>query len=415
MRAQIIAIGDEVLIGQIRDTNSHWMASFLNENGVRVERFNVVSDKAEAIAEAIENCEKSGVQVVFVTGGLGPTKDDITKKTVADYFGMELVFHEPSWTNLVKLFAKYGRKVTDDFKWQCNMPQGATILINPVGTASGMWFQRDNFVVVSMPGVPHEMKHLMENQVVTLLKDRFKSSPILHHVIMTYGIGETTLSNLLEDFENNLPPHLKLAYLPYLGGVRLRLTGKADDEARLKQDLTIKGAELQELVKKYAFGEGDTPLEEYLAQLLVKKKLTLATAESCTGGLISNMLVTRPGASLYFQGSVVAYTNDAKNKVLGVSYQTLDQFGAVSEQTVLQMATNVLKVLNAKIAVAVSGISGPGGGSPDKPVGTVCIAIADNTRSQAFTVRFGKERAQNMELTANSALYALIQFVETHY
>jgi nicotinamide-nucleotide amidase len=410
MKAIILPIGDEILIGQVLDTNSHWLCGMLNLNGIQVLEIRAVPDVPEAILTAVETA-LAQADLVLTTGGLGPTKDDLTKKLLADYFGHELAFHQPTFDNLVRLFAGFNRPVTDAYKLQCHMPVGAEILSNPVGTAPGMWFQRDGKVLVSMPGVPFEMKLLTENEVLPRLRERFPASPIRHRTVLTVGVGETQLAEQLEAVENALPAHIKLAYLPYLGGVRLRLTARGDDAACLDRDLDTWKEKLLVPIRDWVFGFEEDTLEGVVGRLLLEKKLRMATAESCTGGSIAQRITSVPGASAYFLGSIVAYDNSVKEKLLGVSPQTLHSAGAVSEDTVREMVAGALKALSADVALAVSGIAGPSGGTPDKPVGTVCLAVGNAQHVRTKTVRFGRDREKNIQLATTTALNLIRKFL----
>jgi nicotinamide-nucleotide amidase len=410
MKAILLPIGDEILIGQVLDTNSHWLCGTLNLNGIQVLEIRAVPDAPEAILAAVDAALEKA-DLVVTTGGLGPTKDDLTKKLLADRFGMPLEFHPPTFDNLVRLFAGFNRPVTDAYKIQCHMPVGAEILPNPVGTAPGMWFDRNGKVLVSLPGVPFEMKNLMENEVLPRLRERFPSSPIRHRTVLTAGVGETQLAEQLEAVENALPAHIKLAYLPYLGGVRLRLTARGDDAGRLDRDIDDWKEKLLAPIRDWVFGFEEDTLESVVGRLLTEKGFRLATAESCTGGSIAQRITSVPGASAYFLGSVVAYDNSIKEKMLSVSPETLRQSGAVSEETVREMVAGALSALSADVAVAVSGIAGPSGGTPEKPVGTVCFAVGNAREIRTKTLRFGRDREKNILLATNAGLNLVRKFL----
>lgn len=413
MNASILVIGDEILIGQVLDTNSNWMAKQLNLQGIRVSDVNAIADNPAIIKDALENTLKAGVDLVLITGGLGPTKDDMTKKTLAEYFGHQLTFHQPSWENLQALFRKFNRVATEEYKDQCLMPDKATILINKTGTASGMWFEDNGQIVVSMPGVPFEMKYLMENEVLPKLKASGRVSPIAHKTILTHGMGETQLMGIISEWEDNLPEHIKLAYLPYLGGVRLRMTARGQDDTFLQKTLGEQLQTLMPLVEKIAYGFDDDSLESVLYQTLLNKGLTFCVAESCTGGYISHRLTKIPGVSDVFKGGIIAYANEAKIDLLDVNPETLATYGAVSEETVAEMAIGAMNKLCCDIAIGTSGIAGPGGGTPDKPVGTICVAIASKFGPvKTYTAHFGRSRELNIELSANSAIYSSIRYIE---
>ncbi len=408
MKAQILSIGDEILIGQIINTNAAWMATELNACGVFVERIVTVSDNHQVIAEAL--CEAMQVaDLILITGGLGPTKDDLTKKTLADLFGHELIYHDESFQNIVRLFEQFGRNADDRYKLQAYMPSRATILINKVGTASGMWFEEEGKIIVSMPGVPREMQYLMSYEVLPRLQARKDIPAIEHYTITSYGKGETDLSELLEDFEAALPPHIKLAYLPNTttGYVRLRLTGRASDRDALRQEVELNATNLKAILGQLAIGRDEEPLERVLGEMLRQKGLTLSTAESCTGGNIAHKITAIAGSSSYFLGSVVAYSNEVKEKVLGVKAHSLEQYGAVSEETISQMAMGVKALMGSDCAIATSGIAGPDGGRPDKPVGTIWVAIAYKEQLRCKKLQLGKDRNRNIELASNIAMNML--------
>jgi len=409
MKVHILNIGDEILIGQIINSNAATMANYLNEYGLAVEEMKTVSDQRESIQNAVSQALEVA-DIVLITGGLGPTKDDITKTTLADLFGMGLEFHEPSFANIVRLFSEFGRQTDDRYKIQAAMPVGATVLINKVGTASGMWFEKGDKIVVSMPGVPREMQYLMQNEVLPRLKAKFQMPAIQHHTLQTMGKGETDLSDMLEGLETQqLPPHIKLAYLPdtILGKVRLRLTAKGQDAEQLKNELAVHIGTMKNILGTLVFGEGETSIEAEVGKMLASRKLTLSTAESCTGGNIAKRLTSIAGSSNYFLGSVVAYSNGVKAQILGVSTQTLDEAGAVSEACVREMATGVRQLMKTDYAIAVSGIAGPDGGRPDKPVGTIWVAIADGEQVYSKKLQLGSDRNRNVEMTTSTALNLL--------
>ncbi|MEM9822050.1 MAG: competence/damage-inducible protein A [Bacteroidota bacterium] len=414
MNAHIVTIGDEILIGQIVDTNSAWMAQQLNLQGIRVQQIQSIGDTHEEIIAAIqEGFTKS--DVVFFTGGLGPTKDDITKKAIADYFKVGMDFHPPTFDRIEKMFAKWGRSMTEAHREQCYMPQNALIMTNRMGSAPGMWFEQGDHILVSMPGVPYEMKYLMENEVLPRLRERFPGKPIAHRTVLTVGEGESRIAKMITDFEENLPAHIKLAYLPGLGIVRLRLTAKGDSQAAIEKDLDAKVEELNALLPDYIFGYGTTTLEAAVGQLLRERKQTIATAESCTGGYLAHRFTAIPGASDYFQGSTIAYANQIKVNELGVSPSILQQHGAVSEETVSAMAQGALKKFNTDFALSTSGIAGPGGGTETKPVGTIWMAICDKNECKTLKLQLGKDRLKNIQYTSNRALNLLRKFLIERY
>lgn len=413
MKAQIITIGDEILIGQILDTNSAWIAQQLNISGIRVAEMKSVSDTREAILEALKAGQSA--DLVLLTGGLGPTKDDITKKVLAEFLGVELTFHEPTYSRIAAYFEKRSFTLTPAHREQCFMPENAEILLNEMGTAPGMWMQKNNTIYVSMPGVPYEMKHLVSERVLPRLRGNEQLRPIVHRTILTAGTGESVIAQRIEDFENNLPDFVKLAYLPNLGIVRLRLTATGDDEAALNQILEEKKAEIHTLIPEFVFGEETETLEEVLGRKLKEKGVMLGTAESCTGGYIAHKITSVSGSSAYFGGSVVAYSNKLKTNLLNVNPETLKAHGAVSEETVREMVAGALDTLGVDYAIAVSGIAGPGGGTPDKPVGTIWTAVGNREEIITKKLTLTKYRMRNIQLTSNLTLNMLRKFVMNDY
>jgi len=411
MKATIINIGDELLIGQIVNTNATWMARQLNKLGIKVAETLVIADNKEAIKSALDRALEQGT-FVFFTGGLGPTKDDITKNTLAEYFDMSLEFHQPTFDNIKQLFAQYDKVADERYKLQSHMPKGARVLINKVGTASGIWIQtKENKLIISLPGVPREMKYLIKYEALPLIRQQYKTPEILHKTILTTGIGETDLSEVLEDFENNLPHNISLAYLPNTmeGAVRLRLSASGSDAILLETQLDQKVSELPDLIGQYIFGEDNETLAYVLGRILRQRGLTLGTAESCTGGNIAHKITSVSGCSAYFEGSIVAYSNKMKENILGVSPKDLEEFGAVSEPVAIQMAKGVQKQLGVDCGIAVTGIAGPVGGSPEKPVGTIWVAVAYKDQVVSKKLSLGKDRLQNIERTTTIAMNILRQ------
>jgi nicotinamide-nucleotide amidase len=403
MTAYLLTVGDEILIGQITDTNSAWMAQQLNLQGIRIAGKSSVGDVHPSIIEAMDYAW-SKADLVLVTGGLGATKDDITKKAIAEYFGVEMVFHDETWKRLQYFFKKLGKTPNEMNKNGCFMPQNAEILTNDRGLAPAMWFEKGGKVMVSMPGVPYEMMHLMTDRVLPRLKKSFPVSPVVHRTLMTAGEGETGLAALLSDFEDALPNNIKLAYLPAFNQVRLRLTATGSDETALNKQIDIEKAKMETIVSKFVYGYDDEPLAKAIGRMLVDKKMTLATAESCTGGYLSAQLTANAGSSAYFKGGVIAYHNDLKTNLLGVQTATLDEHGAVSEATVREMVQGALHATSADIAIAVSGIAGPGGGSATKPVGTIWVAVGNQTHTRVAHLTIDRGRNRNVEYAANVAL-----------
>ncbi len=410
MLAEIITIGDEILIGQIVDTNSAWIARHLNDIGVRVKQISSVSDDRQHILTALAEA-KNRADIILITGGLGPTKDDITKKTLAEYFGVGLVENKETLANVESIFLRLRGTLTnmlDVNKQQAMVPENCEVILNKNGTAPGMWFNVDGKIYVSMPGVPFEMMYMMEEGVIPKLKVTLKLPVIVHKTILTVGEGESYLANKIADIEDELPPHIKLAYLPKLGQVRLRLSGDGEDEAMLKNEIEGFAARITERVGKNVVAQQDITIEEVVLNLMREKGLKLAVAESCTGGYISHILTQHAGSSDVFLGGAVTYSNELKEGLLGVKHSTIEQYGAVSEQTVTEMVEGALTNFNADYSIAVTGIAGPGGGTPDKPVGTVWVGVAKRGKTMVKKFTFGSKRTQNIERSAVGALFMLI-------
>lgn len=405
MFAELITIGDELLIGQVVDTNSAWMGRELNNIGIEVLRIVSVRDREEEILEAIDNAMKR-VNIVLVTGGLGPTKDDITKQTLCKYFNTELIFSEEVFENVKRVLA--GKIPMNKLnKGQAMVPKNCTIINNPVGSASVSWFERDGKVLVSMPGVPQEMTTVMAESVLPKLHERFQTDVIMHQTFLVQHYPESVLAEKLEAWEVALPDCIKLAYLPKLGIIRMRLTGRGHDRKEVETLLNREKAKLETILGEDIFSEEDTPLEVIIGELLKKRKLTVSTAESCTGGSIAERLTSIAGSSEYFKGSIVAYSNEVKKELLHVSSETLEKYGAVSEETVVEMVKGAMKALKTDCAVATSGIAGPGGGTPEKPVGTEWIAAGYKNEIRTYKQETNRGRAMNIERTGNNALLML--------
>lgn len=411
MFAEIITIGDELLIGQVVDTNSAWMAQQLNKIGIRVKQITSVSDSAAHIYKALSEA-KERAEVVFITGGLGPTKDDITKSVLLDFFGGELQINEAALKNVHAIFEKYKRPVLPVNHQQAAVPSSCEIILNLQGTAPGMYFYKDNCHYYSMPGVPFEMMAMMENSIIPKLTQTLNLPSVLHETILTAGIGESFLADLIETEEDQLPAHIKLAYLPKLGQVRLRLSGFGFNEQDLKTELLLHKNKIAEKIGDYVIALSDINIEEVILNTLLAQNKTLSTAESCTGGYIGHLLTSIAGSSRVYQGGGITYSYDLKESVLGVKSDTLSQTGAVSEETVTEMVLGALKAFNSDYAIACSGIAGPDGGTPDKPVGTVWIAVASKNKVVAKKYLFGNKRMQNIERTAVSAFYMLYQLMK---
>ncbi|WP_341225552.1 competence/damage-inducible protein A [uncultured Arcticibacterium sp.] len=410
INAEVITIGDEILYGQITDTNSQWISGELDKIGVRTIRKTSIGDEKQEILDILTEAQKRADILIF-TGGLGPTKDDITKKTIAEFFNDTLALNETALENVRELFESRGFELTEINRQQAFIPTKATYLNNAVGTAPGMWFNENGKIIVSMPGVPFEMKYLMENEVLPRLRKHFKTPFILHKIIRTIGIGESFLASKIENWEDALPPHIKLAYLPSLGQVKLRLTGFGDDKEKLKADIEAEAEKVYPTLGKNLFSKDNEELELVLADLLLKEKATLATAESCTGGYLAHTLTANSGSSAYYLGSVISYSNEAKMDLLGVKKETLEAHGAVSEETVIQMAEGARKALNSTYALATSGIAGPGGGTDEKPVGTIWIACAGPEKTVAKKILSTKTRLVNIQYGSKSALGLLRKMI----
>ncbi len=407
----IITIGDELLIGQVTDTNSAWMAQELNKAGIHVVRRIAVGDVRDEIWKALDE-ESKHADIILITGGLGPTADDITKPVLCEYFGGTMIVDEGALANVTYLFEMvFKRPITGRNLKQAEVPDVCKVILNKRGSAPGMWFDKNGKIFVSMPGVPHEMKGMMTDDVIALLNERFKLPFIAHRTLVTFGIGESTLADMIQQFEEALPSYIKLAYLPNYGLVRLRLSATGDDELKLKNELDALFIQMQQLVKEFIVTNEDESMETVLGKLLVTKNKNMCTAESCTGGYIAHLITSVPGSSSFYDGSVVTYSYKAKEDLLDVSEKTLAAKGAVSEEVVLEMAKGALKNLKTDYAIAVSGIMGPGGGLPEKPVGTVWVAVGNNKKLTAQKFHFRFDRARNIQLTAMNALNLLRIFI----
>ena len=411
MNVEIIVIGDELLIGQVTDTNSGWIARELNHIGWEVTEITTVRDRSREITDAL-NSSFGRVDVVLMTGGLGPTKDDITKQTLCDYFGGKLVCDGSVFANVEAIFRRRKLTMNDSTRNQAYVPNMCTVIQNPVGTAPVMWFERNGKVLVSMPGVPTEMKTVMKEVVISRLREYFQDhSSILHRTCLVKDFTESRLSETLSDFEAQLPACIKLAYLPTPGVIRLRLTARGDEESYLQKIIDDEFFKLRTILGSHLFCGSDTTLAGALGSILAERGETLATAESCTGGNIAHEITRIAGSSVYFKGSVVAYSNEVKTRVLNVSSEILSGFGAVSRETVLQMVSGVQRLLSSDCAIATSGIAGPGGGSVEKPVGTVWIAVRYGERSEVECFCFEGDREQVIARATQSALLMLIQLM----
>ncbi|MFA6087502.1 competence/damage-inducible protein A [Mucilaginibacter sp.] len=407
MLAEIITIGDEILIGQIVDTNSAWMAAKLNKEGISVKQISSVSDNREHILTALAEAA-TRADIILITGGLGPTKDDITKKTLAEYFNVGLVLNESVLANVENIFKKYNRPLLEVNRKQAEVPENCEVIMNNNGTAPGMWFNDKGKIYVSMPGVPFEMKYMIEEQVIPKLKATLKLPVIIHKTILTVGEGESFLAEKIADIEDSLPANIKLAYLPKMGQVRLRLSAYGDNETELKDKIDEFAQKIVERVGVNVVTQEDIPLEKVVLNYMAEKGLTLTAAESCTGGYISHLITQHAGSSQVFLGAAVSYAYELKERILGVKNETLWQHGAVSRETAKEMVEGALLNFKSDYAVAVTGIAGPGGGTEDKPVGTVWIAVANANKTVVKKFTFGNKRLQNIERTAVAAFFMLI-------
>ena len=408
MNAEIITIGDEILIGQIVDTNSQWIGQELNKIGVSVYQISSIQDDRQHILNALKEAQERA-DIVIITGGLGPTKDDITKKTIAEFFNDSKVVEYPEVIEHIKgLFKKINHPFREIQRFQAQLPSKATLLMNQFGTAPGMWFYENETVFVSLPGVPYEMKGLISNQVLPRIQKQFKLPFILHKTIMTYGQGESTIAEIIEDFENELPSHIKLAYLPSFGRVRLRLSAKGNNKLILEEELNQKVAEVYKLIPEIITGlDDDSSLEKRVGELLKKNNKTIATAESLTGGKIASTLVSVAGSSAYYKGSLVTYTAETKINMLGVSKQTIENFTVVSKEVALEMARGVKEKLNTNYAISVTGNAGPTTDHNDKSVGLVYIAVVSDKKELVKEFNFGQPREKVINRTVSKSLELL--------
>ncbi|ASZ11784.1 CinA family nicotinamide mononucleotide deamidase-related protein [Chitinophaga pendula] len=404
--ASIVTIGDELLIGQTIDTNSAWMAQELNNIGIWVQRRVAVGDTREAIWKALEE-EGANSHIVLITGGLGPTADDITKPVLAEYFGGVLVQDPEVYKTVMQLFESRGLPILQRNLDQALVPDVCTVIPNSRGTAPGMWFEQNGRVYVSMPGVPFEMKGMMERTVLAKLQAYFETPVVLHQTLLTAGLGESFIAERLVDFEAQLPAHIKLAYLPSFGLLKLRLTAFGKDKVSTAAEVSMHFHQLKELLPDITVADQDIPLAAVVGQLLVARGKTVGTVESCTGGYVAHSITQLSGSSAWYKGSVVSYANEVKTAVVGVEPATLVRDGAVSEATVREMAAGGLRVLKTDYVIAISGIMGPDGGTPEKPVGTVWIAVANAAETISFKHQLRYERMTNIRITATYALNEL--------
>lgn len=419
--AELITIGDEILYGQTLDTNAHWMSGELDKIGVRVIRRTTCGDAEEEILQAFKEAEQRA-DMVLITGGLGPTSDDITKPCLAKYFDCDIIMNKKALAELEAYMTSRGRKLNKLTRLQAALPEKCEMVSNERGTACGMWFNRSGptaceagKIFISMPGVPHEMKFMMKEKIIPRLKQEFELPIIYHKIVRLAGIGESWLAEKIEDWENTLPHHVKLAYLPAFGDLKLRLTAHAtnQDAIRLEVDQLIQ--DLLPLIQEYVYGYDDDSLEIVIGRLLKKNNQKLALAESCTGGYIAHRITSIPGSSEYFNGAIVPYQNELKIEQLGVKPETIEKYGAVSEETVTEMAINVKQKFNADYGLASSGIAGPGGGTPEKPVGLIWIACAWRNEIKTRKLNLTKDRDVNIKITSITLLTLFHEILAKNY
>ena len=402
--AEIITIGDELLIGQTVDTNSAFIGAELVKNGIQVHQITSIADERSHILKALDDAAKR-VSIVLITGGLGPTEDDITKQTLCEYFDTEVEMVPEVLADIEAFFAQYKRPMLEVNRQQAALPKACTVLRNKRGTASGMWFEKNNVVFVSMPGVPHEMKGLMRDDVLPALAQRFETPTLVHKTVMTQGLGESFIAERIADWAHELGNKgMKLAYLPSAGQVRIRISALAQDGSDIRKAVDAEASALVEILGDVVYGYDDEKLWEVVGRALTAQGKTVSLAESCTGGYIGHLLTSVPGSSAYFQGGVVAYAYAVKTALLGVSKETLEKKGAVSQEVVEQMAVQARSTFATDYAIATSGVAGPDGGTPEKPVGFVWLAVAGPEGVESLSCQFGKHRIRNIEMTALAAL-----------
>jgi nicotinamide-nucleotide amidase len=415
MKAAIITIGDELLIGQTVDTNSAWIGAEMSKSGFDVWRITSVHDRREDILSVLS--ETTGkTDVVLITGGLGPTSDDITKPTLCEFFNTHLIMNNEVLAMIEEMMIRRNWTVpmNDRNKRQAEVPESCMVLKNAVGTAPGMWFEKDGTIFISVPGVPHEMKYLMTEVVLPELNKRFTSQKIIHRNIMTYGTGESALAEILTEFESGLPESIRLAYLPATGIIKLRLTGTGVDQNAVSDLINEQVGRLYKTIPEYIYGENEESLEIVVGKLLKEEQKTVSTAESCTGGNIAHLLTSVPGSSAYFKGSVIAYDNSIKTQLLGVQDYILTKYGAVSENTAKEMAIGVRSLLNTDYSVSTTGIAGPDGGTETKPIGTVWIAVSSERGTFSEKRSFGNDRSLNITRFSYTALNLLRKQIIRH-
>ncbi len=403
MNLDIISIGDELLIGQTLNTNAHWIATELDKIGFTIRQHTSISDNEQHIVKTLTD-SLSNSDVVLITGGLGPTNDDLTMPVLNEYFGGKLIVNKEVYADIEKLILGRGFDMNDNNKRQALVSDKCKVIRNPNGTAPGLWFERNNKVVAAMPGVPFEMKAMVMDSIIPWLKEKFVLPEIVHQMILTQGLPESKLAEVIANWENQLPTSIKLAYLPSPGRVKLRLSSIGMDRAKVQQNINEQVEKLNKIIPQYIYSFDNRNLEEVVGQLLKNKKATLATAESCTGGYIAHLITSISGSSDYFKGSIISYANEIKVNELDVKKSDLENYGAVSQQVVEQMAMGVLKKYDVDYAIATSGIAGPTGGTEQKPVGTIWVAVVSKNKVVSREFKFGKIRNVNIERTAVAGL-----------
>ena len=406
MKAEIITIGDELLIGQTIDTNSAWMGAELSRIGFEVTQITSISDKKDQIINTLKG-KVGNSDVVLITGGLGPTSDDITKQTLCEFFETRLVFNEEVFRGIEKMMLRRNFPMKENNCRQAEVPETCMVLSNATGTAPGMWFERGGTIFISMPGVPYEMQHIMTEHVMPELKKRFTRQHIIHRNIMTYGTSEARLAEILTDFEAGIPTNIRLAYLPSSGIIKLRLTGTGNDKIKLSEAIEYQVSKLYNIIPEFIYAENEESLEMVVGRLLKNKGQSVCFAESCTGGEISHLITSVPGSSAYFKGSIIAYDNFVKSELLNVKEDVISKYGAVSKETVEMMATGARKLLRTDYAIATSGIAGPEGGTEEKPVGTIWVAVSSEEKTITEKYTFGNDRVINIKRFSYAALNLL--------
>lgn len=411
MKCTLLNIGDELLIGQTLNTNAQWLSQRIDEIGVNVIHHVVLSDEKQDIVSSLNHALQTS-DIVLITGGLGPTSDDITKEVLCEYFGGKLIFNEEAFANIERIFALRKRLINEATRQVAFLPDICKVIPNKNGTAAGMLFTtKDNKTVVSMPGVPYEMYAMIMDDIIPYLKENYQLPYILHCNILTAGVGETQLADRLTEFEMHKDKRIKLAYLPSVGKVRLRLTIRGESKEQLQSILEVAKQEVISSIGKYVYGFDNDLLENKTGELLLERGLTVGTAESCTGGYIAHLITSVAGSSRYFKGSIVSYSNEIKSSLLQVRETTLQTHGAVSEQTVSEMLDGTLAQLNVDVAIAVSGVAGPDGGTAEKPVGTVFVGVGSKERKVIKKLSLTNNRERNIQLSAIGALILLRKFI----